>query len=181
MTRDLQSLGEWIDPGSRSSEVFLPAHIRQQLMQMIEAVRFPPDELIHGRSITAMFHGPAGAGKAMAALAIARELDRQVLRIDLSRVASKYIGETEKQINAVFEEATRSGAILLLDEADALFGTRSEVRDSNDRYASIEVSDLLPRIEAYEGIAILTTKARQNLDEAFVRRLRFVIEFPSRT
>ena len=94
---------------------------------------------------------------------------------------SKYIGETEKHIDAVFADAERSGAILLLDEADALFGKRSEVRDSHDRHANSEVSYLLQRIEAFEGIAILTTNARQNIDEAFLRRLRFVIEFPARS
>lgn len=117
----------------------------------------------------------------MAALAIARELDAQVWRIGLASVVSKYIGETEKNIDAVFADAERSGAVLLLDEADALFGKRSEVKDSHDRHANIETSYLLQRIEAFKGIAILTTNARQNIDEAFVRRLRFVVEFPPQT
>ncbi len=102
----------------------------------------------------------------------------QVLRIDLSRVVSKYIGETEKNLAAVFAEAEQSGAVLLFDEADALFGKRSDVRDSHDRYANVEVSQLLQRIEAFDGLAILTTNARQNIDEGFLRRLRFVVEFP---
>ena len=129
----------------------------------------------------ALFHGPRGTGKTMAAQAIARELNKDVLRIDLSSVASKYIGETEKQLDAVFADAERTGAVLLLDEADALFGKRSEVQDSHDRYANIEVSYLLQRIEAFSGVIILTTNARQNIDAAFLRRLRHVVEFPPRS
>ena len=124
---------------------------------------------------------PAVRGRALAALAIARELDAQVLRIDLSRVVSKYIGETEKNLAAVFAEAEQSGAVLLFDEADALFGKRSDVRDSHDRYANVEASYLLQRIEALDGLAILTTNTRQNIDEGFVRRLRFVVEFRRRS
>ena len=120
---------------------------------------------------------PAVPGKTLAALAIARELGTNVLRIDLASVASKYIGETEKHIDAVFNEAEQSGAILLFDEADAIFGKRSEVKDSHDRYANIEVSYLLQRIETFNGLVILTSNARQNIDEAFLRRLRFVVEF----
>jgi SpoVK/Ycf46/Vps4 family AAA+-type ATPase len=103
---------------------------------------------------------------------IARELDRYLLRIDPSRVVSKYIGETEKNIDAVFAEAKRSGAVLLVDEADALFGERSEVKNSHDRYSNLEVSYLLRRIEACAGVAILATNLRQNIYEAFVRGLR---------
>ena len=175
--RRFRNPAERIDPRSRSSDVVLPAQVRQQLTQFVETVRSVPDEQIHGRGVTALFHGPSGAGKTRAALAIARELDRQVWRVDLSKVVSKYIGETEKQINAVFQDAMESGVVLLLDEADALFGKRTEVRESNDRYANIEVSYLLQRIETYEGVMILTTNAPQNLDEAFVRRLRCIIEF----
>src|ERR1041384_3593707 len=114
----------------------------------------------------------------MAALGIARALDVQVLRIDLSRIVSKYIGDTEKNIDRVFAEAQAAGAALLIDEADALLGKRSEVKDAHDRYANIEVAFLLQRMEAYEGLAILTTNLRQNLDAAFLRRLRFIIDFP---
>jgi SpoVK/Ycf46/Vps4 family AAA+-type ATPase len=114
----------------------------------------------------------------MSALAIAGELHSQVLRLDLSRVVSKYIGETEKHIDAVFRDATQCGAVLLIDEADALLGKRGEVKDAHDRYAVMEVSFLLQRIEAYDGVAIFTTNARQNIDPAFLRRLRFIIEFP---
>src|SRR5262249_59054368 len=99
-------------------------------------------------------------------------------RIDLSSVVSKYIGETEKNLRRVFDAAENSGAILLFDEADALFGKRSEVKDSHDRYANIEVSYLLQRMEVYRGLAILTTNLKENLDPAFMRRLRFVVHFP---
>src|SRR6185295_9605219 len=109
---------------------------------------------------------------------LARELDIPILRIDLSRVVSKYIGDTEKNIDRVFSDAEKSGAALLIDEADALLGKRSEVNDAHDRYANIEVAFLLQRMEAYEGLAILTTNMRQNLDPAFLRRLRFMVDFP---
>src|ERR1041384_3589491 len=115
----------------------------------------------------------------MAALGIARALDVQVLRIDLSRIVSKYIGDTEKNIDRVFAEAQAAGAALLIDEADALLGKRSEVKDAHDRYANIEVAYLLQRMEAYEGLAILTTNMRQNLDPAFLRRLRFIVDSPA--
>jgi SpoVK/Ycf46/Vps4 family AAA+-type ATPase len=111
-------------------------------------------------------------------MGIARELGVQILRLDLSRVVSKYIGETEKNLDRVFTDAQRSGAAILIDEADALFGKRSEVRDAHDRYANIEVAFLLQRMEAYDGLAILTTNMRKNLDPAFTRRLRFIVDFP---
>jgi SpoVK/Ycf46/Vps4 family AAA+-type ATPase len=114
----------------------------------------------------------------MSALGVAHELSSQVLRIDLSRVVSKYIGETEKHLDAVFRDATQCGAVLLIDEADTLLGKRGEIKDAHDRYSAMEVSFLLQRIEAYDGVAIFTTNARQNVDPAFLRRLRFIIEFP---
>ena len=179
MKKDMEKLAARIDPRSCLSEVVAPEGLQRTLTQIVAAIRsVQEDERIAGRNVTALFHGPSGAGKTMAALAIARELDRQVLRIDLSSVISKYIGETEKHLDAVFEDAKQSGAVLLLDEADALFGKRTEVRDSHDRYANIEVAYLLQRIENHEGVAILTANTRQNIDEAFMRRLRFVIEFP---
>lgn len=114
----------------------------------------------------------------MAAMGVARSLDIQILRLDFSRVVSKYIGDTEKNIDRVFNDAQKSGCAILIDEADALLGKRSEVKDAHDRYANIEVAYLLQRMEAYEGLAILTTNLRQNLDAAFLRRLRFIIDFP---
>ena len=131
-----------------------------------------------GLGISALFAGASGTGKTMAAEVLARELRLDLYRIDLSQVVSKYIGETEKNLRRVFDAAEAGGAILLFDEADALFGKRSEVKDSHDRYANIEVSYLLQRMEAYRGLAILTTNLQDALDAAFLRRLRFVVTFP---
>ena len=131
-----------------------------------------------GLGISALFSGESGVGKTMACEVLARELELDLYRIDLSSVVSKYIGETEKNLRRVFDAAEDSGAILLFDEADALFGKRSEVKDSHDRYANIEVSYLLQRMEAYRGLAVLTSNQRSALDPAFLRRLRFVVPFP---
>jgi hypothetical protein len=128
--------------------------------------------------ITALFAGASGTGKTMAAEVLANELRLDLYRIDLSQVVSKYIGETEKNLRRIFDTAEDSGALLLFDEADALFGKRTEVRDSHDRYANIEVSYLLQRMEAYRGLAILTTNMKDALDPSFLRRLRFVVQFP---
>ncbi|MEN0064237.1 MAG: ATP-binding protein [Myxococcota bacterium] len=132
-----------------------------------------------GLAITALFHGPSGTGKTMAAEVIANALERPLFRIDLSRVVSKYIGETEKNLRAIFDAANGTGVILLFDEADALFGKRSEVKDSHDRYANQEVSFLLQEMERYRGLALLTTNRKDDLDDAFRRRLRFILGFPS--
>jgi SpoVK/Ycf46/Vps4 family AAA+-type ATPase len=131
-----------------------------------------------GLGISALFAGTSGTGKTMAAEVIANELRLDLYRVDLSSVVSKYIGETEKNLRQIFDAAERGGAVLLFDEADALFGKRSEVKDSHDRYANIEVSYLLQRMECYRGLAILTTNMRSALDTAFLRRLRFVVQFP---
>jgi hypothetical protein len=131
-----------------------------------------------GLGVSALFEGASGTGKTMAAEVLARDLHLDLYRIDLSQVVSKYIGETEKNLRRVFDAAEAGGAILLFDEADALFGKRSEVKDSHDRYANIEVSYLLQRMEAYRGLAILTTNQRDALDDAFLRRIRFVVRFP---
>lgn len=131
-----------------------------------------------GKGSTALFTGPPGTGKTMAAEVIAGELNIDLYKIDLSQVVSKYIGETEKNLCRIFDEAQSSSSILFFDEADALFGKRSEVRDAHDRYANIEVGYLLQKMEEYDGIAILATNLRQNMDEAFTRRMRFIIEFP---
>jgi SpoVK/Ycf46/Vps4 family AAA+-type ATPase len=131
-----------------------------------------------GLGISALFVGDSGTGKTMAAEVLARDLRLDLYRIDLATVVSKYIGETEKNLRRLFDAAEGSGAILLFDEADALFGKRSEVRDSHDRYANIEVGYLLQRMEAYRGLAILTTNMKQVLDPAFTRRIRFIVRFP---
>lgn len=131
-----------------------------------------------GLGISALFSGPSGTGKTMAAEVLSRELKLDLYRIDLSSVVSKYIGETEKNLRRVFDAAEGGGAILLFDEADALFGKRSEVKDSHDRHANIEVSYLLQRMESYRGLAILTTNMKNSLDTAFLRRIRFIVQFP---
>ena len=128
-----------------------------------------------GLGLSALFAGPSGTGKTLAAEILANELRFDLFRIDLSAVVSKYIGETEKNLRRVFDAAEEGGAVLLFDEADALFGKRSEVKDSHDRYANVEISYLLQRMEAYRGLAILTTNMKEALDPAFLRRLRFVV------
>jgi SpoVK/Ycf46/Vps4 family AAA+-type ATPase len=132
----------------------------------------------YGKGLAALFSGPSGTGKTMSAGVITRVLGLDMYKIDLARVVSKYIGETEKNLDRVFAEAVNANAVLFFDEADALFGKRSEVKDAHDRYANIEISYLLQKMEEYEGLAILATNFGQNLDEAFNRRLHFIIDFP---
>ena len=131
-----------------------------------------------GKGTTAVFAGPSGTGKTIAAEVIANEIKLDLYRVDLASVISKYIGETEKNLDRVFTTAENASAVLFFDEADALFGKRSEVRDSHDRYANIEISYLLQKMEAYEGAAILATNLGQNMDESFLRRFAFNIRFP---
>ncbi len=180
-------LAERIEPIFNLDSVILPADRKQQLTEIVDSIRLGSkvldgwkfrEHLPYGRGVTALFHGPSGTGKTMAAMGVARSLDIQILRLDFSRVVSKYIGDTEKNIDRVFNDAQKSGCAILIDEADALLGKRSEVKDAHDRYANIEVAYLLQRMEAYEGLAILTTNLRQNLDAAFLRRLRFIVDFP---
>ncbi len=135
-------------------------------------------KLASSRGVSILFAGPPGTGKTMSAQIIAAELGLDLYKIDLSTIISKYIGETEKNLERIFTEAESSNAILFFDEADALFGKRSEVRDSHDRYANVEISYLLQRMEAYDGVTILATNLRSNLDEAFTRRLQFAVDFP---
>ncbi|PTR05762.1 ATPase family protein associated with various cellular activities (AAA) [Nitrosospira sp. Nsp5] len=135
-------------------------------------------KLNRGLGINALFAGESGTGKTLAAEVIARELKLNLYRIDLSQVVSKYIGETEKNLRKLFDAAEDGGTILFFDEADALFGKRSEVKDSHDRYANIEINYLLQRMEAYHGLAILATNRKSALDTAFMRRLRFIVTFP---
>jgi SpoVK/Ycf46/Vps4 family AAA+-type ATPase len=136
------------------------------------------ERMNRGLGISVLFAGESGTGKTMAAEVIANELGLLLYRIDLSAVVSKYIGETEKNLRKLFDAAEDGGAILFFDEADALFGKRSEVKDSHDRYANIEINYLLQRMEAYRGLAILATNMKAALDSAFLRRLRFVVNFP---
>ena len=183
----LEDLAQRIRPRADWSRLVLPDSqttlLRQIALQMRQRSRVYADwgfEKLcsRGLGINALFAGPSGTGKTMAAEVLARELDLDLYRIDLSQVVSKYIGETEKNLHRVFDAAEDGGAILLFDEADALFGKRSEVKDSHDRYANIEVSYLLQRMEEYRGIAILTTNQKDALDRSFLRRLRFIVTFP---
>jgi SpoVK/Ycf46/Vps4 family AAA+-type ATPase len=125
-----------------------------------------------------MLSGPSGTGKTMVAGLIAQELGVELYRVDLSRVVSKYIGETEERLGSLFSEAAQVGAALLFDEADSLFGQRTEIKSSNDRYANLEVNYLLQRLEEFDGVVILTTNFAGSIDEAFLRRLRFRVQFP---
>jgi SpoVK/Ycf46/Vps4 family AAA+-type ATPase len=131
-----------------------------------------------GRGMTMLFSGPPGTGKTMAAQVLARALGLDLYRVDLSRVVNKYIGETEKNLSQLFDEAQISGAVLFFDEADALFGKRSEVKEAHDRYANLEIGYLLQRMEEYEGVTILASNRTRDMDEAFTRRFQFMIDFP---
>jgi SpoVK/Ycf46/Vps4 family AAA+-type ATPase len=135
--------------------------------------------LAYGRALTALFSGPPGTGKTMAAGIVASELNLDVYRIDLSQLTSHYIGETEKNLKRVFEYARASQSALLFDEADAVFAKRTEVKTSNDRYANMEVNYLLQLMEEFDGVVLLTTNARDSIDAAFLRRIRFKVEFPA--
>jgi AAA+ superfamily predicted ATPase len=135
-------------------------------------------KLSRGKGVTALFSGPPGTGKTMAAEVLAHDLQLDLYKIDLSQIISKYIGETEKNLDRIFTAAHHANAVLFFDEADALFGKRSEVKDAHDRHANIEVAYLLQKMEEYEGVAVLATNLRQNMDDAFVRRIQAIIEFP---
>jgi hypothetical protein len=135
-------------------------------------------KLNRGKGLSALFSGPPGTGKTMAAEVLAGDLGLDLYQVDLSSVVSKYIGETEKNLARIFDEAAASNAILFFDEADALFGKRTEVSDAHDRYANIETSYLLQKMDEYDGVVILASNLRQNMDDAFTRRLRFIVEFP---
>lgn len=183
----LDNLAHRIEPVAAWDDLVLPEAQKQILREIAIHVRHRHqvyrDWGFAGKSarslgVSAVFSGASGTGKTMAAEVLANELRLDLYRIDLSQVVSKYIGETEKNLRRVFDAAEEGGAILLFDEADALFGKRSEVKDSHDRYANIEVSYLLQRMESYRGLAILTTNMKQALDPAFFRRVRFVVQFP---
>jgi len=154
----------------------MAAHLRQRT-RVYQDWGFA-DQGSRGLGITALFSGASGTGKTLAAEVLAAELQLDLYKIDLSAIVSKYIGETEKNLSKVFDAAETGGAILLFDEADALFGKRNDVKDSHDRYANIEVSYLLQRMEAYRGLAILTTNLPDAIDRAFLRRIRFIVQFP---
>jgi len=187
LQHDLGDLAERIATPLTWDDLVVPDELADRLLELVRTIRYR--ELVLGewgfarklggrRGVSALFAGPPGTGKTLCARIIARELGRELFRIDLSRVVSKYIGETEKNLGRVFDEAARSQSIILFDEADALFGTRTDVKSAVDRYANMEVNYLLQRIEEYEGISLLTTNFPRSIDEAFKRRLSFRITFP---
>lgn len=183
----LSRLATRIAPRASLEDLILPTDTLGQLHEI--HARVATRELVHqhwarhsiharGRGVTALFAGPSGTGKTLAAEALAHALGLDLYRIDLAGVVSKYIGETEKNLDRVFAAAEDANAVLFFDEAEALFGKRSEVKDAHDRYANIEIAYLLQKMEQFDGLAILATNMRQNLDEAFVRRLTFSMSFP---
>jgi SpoVK/Ycf46/Vps4 family AAA+-type ATPase len=182
----LDTLAQRVDPRANWGDLVVGEETLRLLREMTEQTRTRGvvysdwqfgKRLNRGLGIAALFYGESGTGKTMAAEVIALDLRCTLYKIDLSQVVNKYIGETEKNIQRVFDAMEGSGSILFFDEADALFGKRSEVRDSHDRYANIEVNYLLQRMEAYGGLAILATNMKGAIDQAFLRRLRFVVPF----
>jgi len=183
----LTALARRIKPKYGWGDIILPKEKAEQLKEVTNYVKNRgvvyydwgfDDKLSLGKGLNVLFSGPSGTGKTMAAEVIASELRLDLYKIDLSMIVSKYIGETEKNLNRIFKEAEQSNAILFFDEADALFGKRSEVQDSHDRYANIEISYLLQKMEENEGIVILASNLSQNIDDAFLRRMHFTVEFP---
>lgn len=186
-TLKLANLATRIVPRYGWENLVLPPDQLTQLRELTQRVLY--SHIVHDkwgfggkiartRGVSTLFAGESGTGKTLAAEVIARDLGLVLYKIDLSAVVSKYIGETEKNLNVIFTEAHSSNAILFFDEADALFGKRSEVKDARDRYANIEIAYLLQQVENYDGIVVLATNFRQNIDEAFTRRLDFLIDFP---
>ena len=187
LSHNLASFASKIEPKYSREDIVLPDDQLAQLGEICNQYKYQQvvynewgfeSKLSLGKGLNVLFTGHPGTGKTMAAEVIAGELHLDLYKIDLSQVVSKYIGETEKSLNRIFSEAQDSSSILFFDEADALFGKRTEVKDSHDRYANIEVSYLLQKMEEYDGIAILATNLRQNMDEAFLRRMQFIVEFP---
>lgn len=184
---NLAELAQPITPKAKMDDLVLGAREKDLLRSIITSARQRyrvyeewgfAQSSDRGLGIAALFAGDSGTGKTMAAEVIANELELDLYRIDLSMVVNKYIGETEKNLKKIFDAAEDGGVILLFDEADALFGKRSEIKDSHDRYANIEIGYLLQRMESYHGLAILTTNLKNSLDKAFMRRIRFVVNFP---
>jgi SpoVK/Ycf46/Vps4 family AAA+-type ATPase len=168
------------------SDLVVPAHVGEHLHEIAEQARTRGQVLDDwglrrltpmGGGLTALFAGPSGTGKTMAAQVLARSLGLELLSVDLAGVVSKYIGETEKQLRTLFDACERAPAVLFFDEADALFGRRTQVSDAHDRFANIEIDYLLQRMERFNGLAVLASNRKGDLDEAFVRRLRFIVDF----
>ncbi len=185
--QELQGLANKLTPHYTWNDIVLSEEALNQLQEICDQVKYRSivlgqwgfeRKLSLGKGTSMLFCGPPGTGKTMAAEVIATDLQLDLYRIDLSQIVSKYIGETEKNLDRIFTAADRANAILFFDEADALFGKRSEVKDSHDRYANLEVGYLLQKMEEYTGISVLATNLRQNMDEAFLRRIQAIVEFP---
>ncbi|MBN2532166.1 MAG: AAA family ATPase [Spirochaetales bacterium] len=185
--KNLQKLAVKIVSIHTWSDIILPEDVVKNLKEIADMVKYKhivysewgfDRKLSLGKGVSALFYGEPGTGKTLAAEVIARDLSMEIYKIDISTVVSKYVGETEKNLHKIFTEAETSNAILFFDEADALFGKRTEVKDAHDRYANIEVSYLLQKIDEYTGLVILATNFSKNIDEAFERRLHFAIHFP---
>jgi hypothetical protein len=183
----LERLARRCEPTVGWPDLVVAPRVVAQLAELVDRARFRDRVLgewglgsatASGRGITALFAGESGTGKTLSAQVVAGELGLDLYVVDLSGVVDKYVGETEKNLDRIFDEADRVNGVLLFDEADALFGKRSEVRDANDRYANVEVAYLLSRMERFDGLAVLTTNLRANLDDAFIRRLDAIIDFP---
>jgi SpoVK/Ycf46/Vps4 family AAA+-type ATPase len=183
----LGALARKLTPRKGWEDITLPEHAMEQLREICAQIKHRRtvygewgfgDKQTLGKGLCVLFYGLSGTGKTLAVEVMARELKLEAFKIDLSTVVSKYIGETEKNLSRVFQEAETGNAILFFDEADALFGKRSEVKDAHDRYANIEIGYLLQRMEEFDGLVILATNLRKNIDEAFFRRMHFAVEFP---
>ena len=183
----LHDMARKIQPKYTWQDIILPADLLEQLQEMYNYIKYYhkvygdwgfEKKLSLGKGLNVLFSGPSGTGKTMAAEIIAHELQLDLYKIDLSTIVSKYIGETEKNLSSIFKEGQASNAILFFDEADAIFGKRSEVKDAHDRYANIEIAYLLQKMEEYDGMVVLATNLRKNIDDAFSRRMHFTLDFP---
>jgi SpoVK/Ycf46/Vps4 family AAA+-type ATPase len=183
----LTSMAKKIHPNYTWNDIVLPPTIMSLLRDICNVVKYKgtvfydwgfSTKFSLGKGLTALFTGESGTGKTMAAEVIAKDLNLELYKIDLSSILSKYIGETEKNLSTIFKESEGSNSILFFDEADALFGKRTDVKDSHDRYANIETNYLLQKIDEFEGVVILSTNYRRNIDEAFIRRMQFIVNFP---
>ena len=172
----LTSLAQKVEPRATLETIPLAESQKQILTDISRHARDSRSQ--RGGETIVLFTGVSGSGKTNAAEVVARDLGQDLYRVDSDKIVSKYIGETEKNLNRLFNAAESAGAILFFDEADALFGKRSEVKDSHDRYANIEVGYLLQQLEAFNGIAILATNNEEDTDDTFRRRIRFIVEFP---
>ncbi len=183
----LSGKAERIESSFTLDDLIIPEAEKRQILEACGHIKYRhivldkwnfSGKLAYGKSLVMMFEGPSGTGKTMAATIVARELGMSAYRVDISKVMSKYIGETEKSLGEIFDAAERTGSVLFFDETDALFGKRSEIKDSHDKYANVETSFLLQRLETFDGVVLMSTNLIRNIDEAFMRRISYVVHFP---